>query len=84
MRTTSLEAFREMQPKIKTDHDKILSVLKKNEPLTYTEIAWRLGWFNPNKVSRRMPELIRLGKAKLKEVRKCSRAKSNCSAYVLI
>lgn len=84
MKATSLEAYREMQPKIKTDHDKILSVLKKTEPLTYNEIAWRLGWFNPNKVSRRMPELIRLGKARLKEVRKCSRAKSNCSAYVLL
>jgi DNA-binding Lrp family transcriptional regulator len=73
-----------MQPKIKTDQDKILSVLKKNEPLTYNEIAWRLGWFNPNKASRRMPELVRLGKALKKGVKRCSRAKSNCTAYILI
>ena len=83
MRQTSLEAYAEFKPKIQTDHDKILSVLKKDKSLTYNEIAWMIGWFNPNKVSRRMPELIRLGKAKLKEVRKCTRAKSNCSAYVL-
>ena len=80
---TSLEAYLTMQPKIKTDHDKILSVMRKDKPLTYNEIAWQLGWFNPNKVSRRLPELLRQGKVKLKEVRKCSRANSNCSAYIL-
>lgn len=84
LQPTSLEAYRNMQPKIKTDHDKILSVLSKTKTLTYNEIAWQLGWFNPNKVSRRIPELIRQGKVRLKEVRKCTRANSNCSAYTLI
>jgi len=81
MKATSLEAYTNMQPKIKTDQDKILSVLGK-EPLTYNEIAWRLGWFNPNKVSRRLPELLRLNKVRLVGVKKCSKAKSNCSAYI--
>ena len=80
----SLEAYKNMQPKIKTDHDKILSVLKKDKPLTYNEIAWQLGWFNPNKVSRRIPELIRQGKVVSKGTRKCTRAKSNCSTYALV
>ena len=84
LNTNSLEAYRDMQPKIKTDHDKILSVLKKDKSMTYNEIAWYLGWFNPNKASRRIPELVRLGKVKLKEVRICKRAGSNCNAYVKI
>jgi len=78
----SLDAYRTMQPKKKTDQDKILSVLKRNEALTYNEIAWRLGWFNSNKVSRRIPELVRLGKIRVKEARQCSRAKSKCNAYI--
>lgn len=81
---TSLEAYKAMQPKIKTDHDKILSVLKKNEAFTYNEIAWLIGWFNPNKVSRRIPELIRLGKVdKMDKPRVCRRAGSLCNVYVL-
>ena len=82
MQATSLEAYRNMQPKIKTDHDKILDTLSRTNPLTYNEIAWRLGWFNPNKASRRLPELLRLGKVIKTGVKMCSRAKSNCSAYI--
>ena len=42
----------------------------KKEDFTYNEIAKMLGWSNPNKVSRRIPELIKEGKVKVKEVRK--------------
>ena len=83
MKATSLAAYSDMQPKIKTDHDKILSVMKNDESLTYNEIAWRIGWNNPVKAARRLPELLRLGKVKLKEVKRCTRANSLCSAYVL-
>ena len=99
--TNSIEAYNNMKPKIKTDHDLILSVLKKDEPLTYCEIAYRVykkmlldsnpeislkafSWKNPNKVSRRIPELKRLSKVKLCKSRKCSIAGSNCSTYVLL
>ena len=84
MQTTSLQAFENKKPTIKTDQDKILSVLSKQNPLTYNEIAWRLGWFNPNKASRRLPELLRLHKIAKKGVKMCTRAKSNCSAYILL
>lgn len=80
---TSLEAYQKKKPTIKTDHDKILSVMSKTKDLTYNEIAWRLGWFNPNKASRRMSELLRLGKIKVSQIRKCTKAKSHCKSYVL-
>ena len=82
IQATSLEAYKNMQPKIKTDQDKILSVMSKTEPLTYNEIAWRLGWFNSNKASRRLPELLRLGKVVKKGVKICTRAKSKCNSYI--
>ena len=79
---TSLEAYKNMQPKIKTDQDKILSVLSSTNPLTYNEIAHSLGWFNPNKASRRLPELLRLGKVVKSGVKKCTKVNSNYSAYL--
>ncbi len=84
MQTTSLQAYKAMQPKIKTDQDKILNALSTNKSMTYNEIARYIGWFNPNKVSRRLPELLRLGKIKLSEVRKCRVARSECRAYIKI
>lgn len=81
---TSLEAYQNMQPKIKTDHDKILAALKPNKGMTYNEIARYIGWYNPVKVARRIPELLRDGKIRKLEVRKCTIAKSNCNTYVKI
>ena len=102
MKQTSLEAFTKMKPKIPTDQDLILSVLKRNESLTYKEIGQRVykklllnlnpnaklkayAWkYDPNKVSRRLPELVRLKRVKINGSRKCTLAKSNCSTYILI
>ena len=80
--STSLEAYNNMQPKIKTDHQLILSKLCKNKGFTYNEIAQMLGWKNPNKASRRLPELVRLGLVEVKGVRRCMVAESNCRTYV--
>lgn len=41
--------------------------------------AWK---YDPNKVSRRMIELVRLEKAKIDGVRICTLAKSKCSTYI--
>ena len=98
MQARSLQPYENFKPKRKTDQEKILTVLKKDKALTYHEIALdlrlkfyneknhreALKWTNPNKISRRIPELIRLGKVKLKEVRKCSIVDSNCNTYVLV
>ena len=89
---TSQLAYENIKPKIPTDHSLILSVLKKDEAFTYKEIgylvykklllnsetklkafAWKL---DPNKVSRRLKELVLQGKIKVLEQRKCSQAKS--------
>lgn len=82
MQNTSLQAYTNMLPKIKTDHEKILSVLSKKQPLTYNEISKLLKWHQPVKVARRLPELLRLGLIKKSEQRKCSIAKSNCNTYI--
>ena len=79
---TSLEAYKAMQPKIRTDHQLILSKLCKNKGFTYNEIAQMLGWLNPNKASRRLPELVRLGLVKVKDVRRCMVAQTNCRTYI--
>ena len=100
--TNSIEAYNNMKPKIKTDHDLILSVLKKDKILTYKEIGYAIykqlllssdskaklkayAWkYDPNKVSRRMKELVRLKRVKIVKTRKCSIAGSNCSTYILL
>ena len=79
----SLEAFENIKPKIPTDHDLILSVLKKDKDATYKEIGYMIykklllnsnpkdklkayAWkHDPNKVSRRMSELVDLKRAPL-------------------
>tara|TARA_R110001606_G_scaffold398055_1_gene576202 strand:- start:9771 stop:10028 length:258 start_codon:yes stop_codon:yes gene_type:complete len=84
LQSTSLEAYENKKPKIKNDHQRILFMMSKKEDFTYNEIAKMLGWSNPNKVSRRIPELIREGKVKVKEVRKCTVAGSNCNSYLKV
>ena len=97
MNTNSLEAYENMKPKIPTDHELILSVLS-DEPLTYKEIGYKVykklllngetrlkafAWkHDPNKVSRRTKELLRMEKIKIKETRKCTIAGSKCYAYI--
>ena len=94
---TSRQAYKNMQPKIPSDHELILAVLSDEKEMTYNEIskAVRLklyydkktfeaqAWINPNKVSRRLPELVRLEKIIESEVRECSIAKSKCKTYLL-
>ena len=82
MQNTSLQAYKAMQPKIKTDHDRILSVLSLNRGFTYNEIAKLLNWDNPVKVARRLPELVRMNLIAIKEVRKCQIVNNNCSSYI--
>jgi len=83
MQQTSLLAYELMQPKIPTDQNSILSVLEFNSNLTYHEIAALLRFRNPNKVSRRIPELIRLNKVEISGTKICPIAKSVCSMYKL-
>ena len=94
---TSLEAYENMKPKIPNDHLVILSVLDDKKPLTYNEIAKdirvkyqlqsktieALKWSNPNKVSRRMKELVEAKKVEVCEPRICTIVKSNCKTYRL-
>ena len=93
---TSLDAYENMKPKIPNDQAVILSVLD-DKPLTYNEIAKdirvkyqlqsksieALKWSNPNKVSRRMKELVMAKKVKVCEPRICTMVKSNCKTYIL-
>lgn len=65
-----------------SDSKKILSVLNENIGLTYQEISTILNWRNPNKVSRRMKELVSSGKALELKPRICSIGKSLCTAYI--
>lgn len=95
MKATSLEAYETMKPKIPTDHAIIMSVLT-NTPMTYKEIGVKIrvkliserkttelqGWFDPNKVSRRMSELVELKKVEVCPSRICTVAKSNCTTYI--
>ena len=81
---TSLEAYEKVKPKIPSDHSLILSVLDAESGLTFREIAKKLNWFEPIKVSRRMSELVRDNKVKILETRICSIAKSRCNSYVKI
>ena len=81
MKVTSLEAYKNMQPKIPTDHQRILNILKSYSDLTYCEIADKLRFSNPNKISRRLPELVRLDKIEITGTKICPIAKSNCTTY---
>lgn len=85
MKTTSILA-KEKSNQFKVKHqNKILNVLKKlNKALTYKEIAVHGSFSDPVAVARRMSELVRLGKVKALESRKCSIAKSLCTQYELI
>ncbi|MGB0896859.1 MAG: hypothetical protein ACPGRW_06025 [Flavobacteriaceae bacterium] len=100
MKNTSIQAYKNFMPKIGTDQYHILSVMKKDQDMTYKELGYAVykklllsnetrlkafAWkYDPNKVSRRMKELIDSGKVRLSQSRLCTRAKSNCSAYILI
>ena len=95
---TSHLAYENKKPTIPRDQDLILSVLKKDSAATYKEISYMVykkllldnktrlsafAWkYDPNKVSRRLKELVRENKIKVLEVRKCTRAKSMCNSYV--
>jgi len=82
---TSLEAYELFKPKIPNDHEAILAVLSVNSDLTYKEIGKLLRWtqFDPNKVSRRMAELVRADKVEISGTRICSIGKRTCSTYRL-
>jgi len=84
MKATSLKAYENKKPQIPTDHQRILGILKNYDGLTYNEIADKLRWRNPNKVSRRLPELVKLNKIRVLEERKCTIAKSTCQSYIMI
>lgn len=97
MEATSREAYEIKKPTIKNDYDLILAVLSDEKEQTYNEISKSVrlklynekktiqaqNWINPNKVSRRMKELITLKKVKYGETRKCTVANSNCKTYLL-
>lgn len=85
MKTTSLQANQNASQFKNTHYMNILTVLKfSNTPLTYKEIANRLRWSDPNKVSRRMGELVRLELVKEREPRKCTIAHTNCTTYIAL
>ena len=86
MKSTSKEAYTEAirSGTIQNDYTKIYNVLRfADKPLTYTEIASKLNWYNPNKVSRRMSELVKLGLIIEEKPRKCSIVNSNCTTYLI-
>lgn len=81
---TSLEAYNAFKDKIPTDHEAILTALEFNPNQTYMEIAKLCRFQNPNKVSRRIPELIRLDKIEKSGERICSIGKRSCSTYAIL
>ena len=86
MKSTSKDAYTEAirSGTIINDRTKIYNVLKlSDKPLTYAEIASKLHWINPNKVSRRMSELVKLGLIIEEKPRKCSIVKSICTTYLI-
>jgi hypothetical protein len=50
-------AAAKMKDRSPTDCDCIMAALKRYNGATYLEIATMLGWANPNKASRRLPEM---------------------------
>jgi DNA-binding Lrp family transcriptional regulator len=86
MRTTSIEAYREkiLSGTVDNDYSKIWFELNwHDEPMTYLEIAKSIGWSNPNKVSRRLKEMVEKGLIKECEVRVCKIAGSRCLTYMV-
>ncbi len=83
MKETSIKAYHGILPIIPTHHDLIMNVLNDYKDLTYSEIASLIGWTNPNKVSRRMPELLKLNKVVLSKIRKCSIEGHYCQTYLI-
>lgn len=98
MNTTSKLAYENKKPSIPRDQDLILSVLKTDKGSTYKEIGYMVykkllldsktrlkafAWkYDPNKVSRRLKEMITQGKIAVLEIRKCTRANSQCNSYI--
>lgn len=81
---TSMLAFQNFTAEKKQkDHNLILESLEFNPDVTYHQIARVLNWSNPNKVSRRMPELVLAGKVEISGKKICPIAKSLCSTYKL-
>ena len=81
---TSLIANANAEKTVKpNDKLQILKALSKcSISLTYTEIAFICGWvYNPNKASRRLPELLREGKITKCDNRICTQVNSLCSTY---
>ena len=86
MRTTSIEAYREkiLSGTVDNDYSKIWFILNWfDRPMTYSEIAKKLNWSNPNKVSRRTKEMVEMGLIKECEVRVCRIAGSKCLTYIV-
>ena len=81
MQTTSLEAYNKIKPLRNKDYKAILVALKSYPKITYNEIALILQWQNPNKVSRRTSEMIKLNLIDKVGERICTIAKSKCSIY---
>ena len=81
MQTTSLEAYNKIKPLRNKDYKAILTALSYGTEKTYNEIAYVLQWKNPNKVSRRTSEMIKLNLIDKVGERICTIAKSKCSIY---
>lgn len=56
-------------------------LLSKDNKKRLQAYTWK---FDPNKVSRRLKELVVNHKIKVLEIRKCTMAKSLCNAYVIV
>lgn len=61
MRGTSLLAYRELQPKLSDRHQTVLVAFHAYPCSTDLEIAYHLGFKDPNKVRPRRKELVDLG-----------------------
>jgi len=51
---------------------------------TYLEIAQKAGFYNPNKASRRLSELVRLNKITVTGTKICPIGKHRCQTYDLV
>lgn len=51
---------------------------------TYLELSNFIGFVNPNKVARRMSELVRLNKVKVTGTKICTIGKNKCRTYSLV
>jgi hypothetical protein len=84
IKETSIEAYANKVRSGTIDNDIawiFWALRDKNEPMTYTEIAYHLQWWNPNKVSRRTSEMVEIGLIEECEPRLCKFAKSRCTTY---